>query len=254
VFDEEVAHWIEVSRPPRVNAEERRQWELAGGNSEFEWAVQRKGAVVSARLLRDGEAYANGHAGLNFVPTAGRLRKISAVAAVKDGWLVGFNHGEFGGALYWFSPDGSNRYMISSGNIVDVFNLNHEYFAIGGLDHGSYSRGEIIQISQLADQEKWQGSPLIKLPSAPYAVSVFNSESAIITLSNGVVLYKDGKLSIIIPDGPWEYFFPQNSVLSDDQKKLYIGMRQYVAEIDLEQKALRLLVPSEEFKQPIDHN
>jgi hypothetical protein len=44
---------------------------------------------------------------LNFVPSAGRLWRVSDCAQVDDGWLVGFNHGEFGAALYWFSKDGN---------------------------------------------------------------------------------------------------------------------------------------------------
>ena len=36
------------------------------------------------------------------------------VLGVADGWLVGFNAGEFGGGLWWFSFDGKRSKRISS--------------------------------------------------------------------------------------------------------------------------------------------
>ena len=42
-------------------------------------------------------------------------------ARVDDGWLVGFNKGEFGAALYWFSADGKQNYKISDHQVWEFF-------------------------------------------------------------------------------------------------------------------------------------
>jgi hypothetical protein len=49
---------------------------------------------------------------LPFEPEAGEDRSGERRALrVSDGWIVGFNDGEFGGGLWWFDPEGqsSNR-------------------------------------------------------------------------------------------------------------------------------------------------
>ena len=40
---------------------------------------------------------------------------------VSDGWIIGFNAGEFGAGLWWFSPDGKKREKISGDQVVGFF-------------------------------------------------------------------------------------------------------------------------------------
>jgi hypothetical protein len=68
-----------------------------------------------------------------FASEAGQFRRASAFAAVDDGWLVGFNQGEFGAALYWFSRDGKHSYKISDHQVVDFFSLQDDVYAFEGL-------------------------------------------------------------------------------------------------------------------------
>ena len=42
----------------------------------------------------------------------------------------------------------------------------------------------------------------------------------------------------------WSHLYPNTSVLSADDQSLYIGMRRFVAELDIQSGALRYLVPS----------
>jgi hypothetical protein len=39
------------------------------------------------------------------------------VLKVADGYLVGYNRGEFGGSLFWFSADGKKYYITSNINL-----------------------------------------------------------------------------------------------------------------------------------------
>jgi len=45
----------------------------------------------------------------------------------------------------------------------------------------------------------------------------------------------------------WSGFYPHSSVFLEREQKLYLGMRQFVAEFDLKARKLRLLIPSHQF-------
>lgn len=62
-----------------------------------------------------------------------------------------------------------------------------------------------------------------------------------------VSLDTENKIQTLLFFAPWNSFYPNSSVLSQDEQKLFIGMRQFVGEFDLNTKKLRLLVPSKEF-------
>ena len=71
----------------------------------------------------------------------------------------------------------------------------------------------------------------------------------LIALSDSLVSVSlNGQIETLIPDAPWaNALYPGSSIITADESRLYIGMRQYVAEVDLATNALRLLVPSREF-------
>jgi hypothetical protein len=173
----DLAKWQEAPVPDDSDQGNRVVWLHAANHCRYEWNVFNKSGEPSARLK--SESSESRSARPAFVPSAGRFRGASAFAAVDGGWLVGFNQGEFGAALYWFSVDGEHSYQISEHQVVAFVTLSDGIYAIEGLAHlGLYS----------------------------------NSSS-----------------------------------LSPDAQKLYIGMRQFVAEFDLRLKKLRMLVPSAEF-------
>ena len=76
-----------------------------------------------------------------------------------------------------------------------------------------------------------------------------NSGSLLITLGLSVVEVKQNIVCRTILDMSksvcgWSRLYPNNSVLSADDQRLYIGMRRFVAELDIQSGALRYLVPS----------
>jgi hypothetical protein len=52
----------------------------------------------------------------------------------------------------------------------------------------------------------------------------------------------------LLQDAPWNALYPTSSVFSPDEKKLYIGMRQFVGEFDIQTRQFRMLIPSESFQ------
>ena len=67
------------------------------------------------------------------------------VVKVQDGYLIGFNRGEWGGELYWFSKNGKRRYEISGHQIVKFIERDNKIYAIAGLAHLTMSKGSVIE-------------------------------------------------------------------------------------------------------------
>jgi hypothetical protein len=221
-------------------------WFYAANYSSHEWRVFTEGDQICAQLT---SSQRQPHAERpKFTPKAGRFRRASAFASVEDGWLVGFNEGEFGAAVYWFSRDGSRNYKVSDHQVVDFFSLPDGIHAIEGLAHLSLSGGSIIRVARPEPKAHWQAETVTKLPFAPYAISVLRDGTMLITLSDSLVLVDaTHKITTLLPDAPWGNLYPNSSALSPNQQKLYIGMRQFVGEFDIPAKKLRLLVPSDAF-------
>jgi hypothetical protein len=70
----------------------------------------------------------------------------------------------------------------------------------------------------------------------------------LITLSDGLVAVDaQHRLRTLLKQVQWGQLYPNSSALADREQKLYIGMRQYVAEVGLRTRKLRFLVPSAQF-------
>lgn len=221
-------------------------WHFAANQSRHNWHVFIDRGQICAQLTDAKSAEQRERP--KFTPKVDQFRDGSSFARVEDGWLVGFNRGEFGAALYWFSPDGKENYKVSEHQIVDFFSLPDGLHAIEGLAHMGISEGSIVRIARPEPKGRWQATTVTKLSFAPYAVSVQRNGTMLITLSNSLVrVGDDRKVTTLLDAPPWDALYPNSSVTSADEQKLYIGMRQFVGEIDIPTKTLRLLVPSAEF-------
>ena len=245
-YPSDVTRWEEVTVPPEGRNSDRAAWKFAAMYSQISWSVYLEHARPKAKLTNHTndsvpdpppfDAYADGFLGAN------RFRKVD------DGWLVGFNHGEFGAELYWFDRDEKHHYMISGDHVVAFFSLPDGIYAIEGLAHMNRSCGSVIRIARPTKSAHWQVSRVVGLPSAPSAVAVRRDGSMLIVLSDSLVsVGPDHHVETLISNAPWRSLGPNSSTLTRDESHLYIGMHQFVGEVDLTANHLRLLVPSLNF-------
>lgn len=241
----EIEKWQEVAVPSETQKAERRVWFYSANYSMVEWRVFSDDGRALAERIHGGQAKRPDK--LRFLPKAGRFQGGSAFASVDDGWLVGFNQGEFGAALYWFSQDGKRSYKISGHQVVDFVSRPDGIYAIEGLAHMGMSVGSVIRVSRATPGAHWKAETVVKLPFAPYALSVRGDGTMLITLSDSVVsVGPDHTVHTLLAKAPWGGLYPNSSLISADETRLYIGMRQFVGEFDLKNNKLRLLVPSAE--------
>lgn len=238
--------WLEIPVPPATPCIDHTIWSYAANYSPRAWRVFRDGDKVLAALT--SEQTRNDGPLPTFASRSGRFNHADAFTHVSDGWLVGNNMGEFGASLYWFSDDGKQEYKISDHQVVEFIPWGDRIFAIEGLAHLGMSRGSLIEVTQTrkpTGEMQWVAKEAVKLPQAPYAATPLRNGDLLAILSDSLVsIAPDNALHTLLADAPWGSLYVNSAVLSADESKLYIGMREYVGEFDLSERSLRMLVPS----------
>jgi hypothetical protein len=245
-YSPDVPNWREIQVPPEGRDPERVVWDFAANYSRLSWHVYLDNGKPYAKLIeKPNDDFSDREP---FDAEADKFRGASHFEEVDDGWLVGFNHGEFGAALYWFDRDGTHHYKISNHQVVAFFALPDGIYAAEGLAHLGISCGSVIRIMRPRPAARWGASRVVRLPYAPRTVAVRQNGTVLMVLSDSLVsVSPDHRVSTLISDAPWDGLYPASSILLPDESHLFVGMRQFVAEIDLATHRLRLLVPSREF-------
>lgn len=70
----------------------------------------------------------------------------------------------------------------------------------------------------------------------------------VITLTDSLILVDNKwKVTTLVENPTWGGLYASSSALSNDEKKLFIGMRQYVGEFDFSTAKFRYLIPSDKY-------
>jgi hypothetical protein len=199
---------------------------------------------------------------------------LSDVIKVKDGYLVAFNKGEWGGSLYWYSKNGKKNNKIGGSAFstapIQFIKRDNQIYAITGTSHMSLSYGNIIKIDK--KQEQWIIEEYIELPDAPRAIQLDNKNNMLVFTSSG--LYSiDKKANLdtlaiklrhpitpvieielpndtlrvvkkpmeIHPKWVWGFLYPTSMVIQNNV--VYVGMRGGVYKFDLTTKKEEWLLP-----------
>jgi hypothetical protein len=172
-----------------------------------------------------------------------------------DGWIVGFDAGEFGGGLYWFNADGTKHYQINldrpvdefdSENVRNIFTYRDSVIVLQGLAHMSLDRGKVIRLSRQRDG-RWRAALLCKLNGEPQVCLQDGDGSWIIVTHKTILRMKaDGKQQTLGTSEFTSGLYP-NSIARTLDGVIYLGMRHFVARLIPTDKHYRaeLLVPTD---------
>jgi hypothetical protein len=142
---------------------------------------------------------------------------------VENGWLVGFDRGEWGGNLFWFNEEGTEYKMITGGNIENLFEINGEFYVSEGLAHMSMDSGQLFKLE--VKNKEWRIQKKVNLPNAPYSTTLTSDNEFLIVTSKGVLkVNKEFEIETLVEQGFWSIYLHPNSILIKD-KNIYIGMR-----------------------------
>lgn len=196
----------------------------AYNRDKHDWTV-----FVTADQVYAIDNYKKADASLRFTIKPNKLEEYKfwgdrSVLPVEDGFLVGFDNGEWGGYLYWFSKDGKEKYEIASEQIAQFITRNDTIFAIEGHGHLVETEGKIMYVYK--DGKKWTIKNYLTLPSSPWATALDEENNFIIVTFSGLLQVDNHKnITPLIKSGFWtRYLYPYSLAIYNDTA--YIGMRK----------------------------
>jgi len=153
---------------------------------------------------------------------------IRAVKKVDDGYIIGLNHGEFGGGLWFLSLDGKSTYEIKpSMRIHQFFKFNEKLYVIEGLAHLGINYGNLLELKK---DRVWHVSELVRLPDAPEFI--IPEKNTILVLTSEHLMRLDENENLVeILKAPfnWGMLYPSSAVIESND--IYIAMRHGILKI-----------------------
>jgi hypothetical protein len=196
--------------------------------SRREWKVSHKNEVIDISPFSEGVEES-----LPF-----KIQPKSAVAGlagdrrvkrVSDGWLVGFNAGEFGGALWWFSVDGLNRKKLADENVVGFVDNSLGVLVLVGLAHLGIDDGKVLSVGE-GNEGARQIKVLADLKEAPRTFAIEAPNSLLVFTTNKLVrVLATGKVEELLST-KYESLYPNSMTLSKSGA-IHVGMRHFVTRL-----------------------
>lgn len=199
-------------------------------------------------FIRDGVAVAEAHPdtrpaippGLSVPDRWGPPRVIKRG---RSGFLVGFNHGEWGGALRWYSENGPLKSELLNDNVVDLLPVPNGFIAFTGLAHLGSDDGRATEIIDTGTLFRLGRS--VDLGSEPRAVVLEGDGAVLVATMAGISRISPSFQVTQLLSTRWGSFYPVS--LARAGTIAYIGMRGVVAEVNL-----AAATPTETWLSPAD--
>lgn len=243
---EDLTKWV---RTP-LTKKNQGYWDRANHDLKNDWFVFLRGDRPSVRLKTEAERSRRGDGlPLPFTIEGGTAaeglygRRFSAKVA--DGWIVGFNAGEWGAGLWWFSPDGKTRAKISKDHVIGFVETDAGLLALEGLAHLGSSLGQVIRLSKGKD-DLWHSESFVDLEGAPAACAKESDGSLVVATYDRLLRVHPAskKMDVLVEDAYWGNLHP-DSMISSPSGTIYLGMRHGVVEVakEAENYKVNWLIP-----------
>jgi hypothetical protein len=159
------------------------------------------------------------------------MRGRAVTLKTSDGWLVGFDAGEFGGGLWWSSEDGRAVKHLLEENVHALIAQNGIPLVLTGLAHMGDDHGAIYAY-HAGKKEAW-GSLLrvADLGSSPGAASLSEDGTLFVVTHKNIVRFGTAnELEPLYVSRAFSALYP-NSIVTQKDGRLFVGMRFYVLEL-----------------------
>jgi hypothetical protein len=150
------------------------------------------------------------------------------VLRTMDGWLVGFDGGEFGGGLWWFSRNGQDIKKLPTNNVHAISKTPDGIFVLEGIAHLSLDTGAIDRFIETPDEISLQF--VANLKGSPEASTVRSDGQIVVATMHSVLLVDHfGHVNEIYKSGE-DLVYP-TSVVVDGQGNIFVAMRFFVLQL-----------------------
>ena len=174
------------------------------------------------------------------------IRPSPIILKVNDGFLISLCHGEWGGALLWFSEDGQDHYVIQNSGTVQFIKRGDSIYAAGmGYEYG-VSKGSKLAMTNgngyqaclyklKKESNKWKAEEYLKIEGGIEAIALDKANNFIVVNMAGIYEIDCGRrITAIVERRPypcwWYRLFPNSMVVKNNL--VYIGMVEGVLEFD----------------------
>jgi hypothetical protein len=199
---------------------------LCAGFSEREWQVSSEGEGIKISPYRGGVVQDPLPFNIQPQDAAKGLAGDRHVKRINDGWLVGFDAGEFGGALWWFSADGSKRRKLAEDNVAGVADSSSGVLALVGLAHMGTDYGKVLLVREGQEGDR-PVEAIADLGSAPTAFAMESADSLIVATYDKIVkVMISGEVEQLL--APKEGFPYPNSLTLSKAGVIHVGMRHFI--------------------------
>jgi len=148
-----------------------------------------------------------------------------SLQATRSGWLAGFDAGEFGGGLWWFSRDGSRTVELLSENVHAIYQIKKTILILTGLNHMGWNYGHVYKFDD--SSEKATVTSVADLGGSPEASTDDGGDTIVVATADRVLrLDKDGKTDEMYKSR--EHLTYPTSAAVDTDGVVYVAMRFFV--------------------------
>ena len=144
---------------------------------------------------------------------------------IPNGWLLGFDGGEFGGGLWWSNEDGSQSSRILNENVKGILSTSKGALVLVGLAHIDLDVGRVFMIPDSAKPKEIR--PLVSLDGAPQAFVIESPTTVLVTTTHGVSRVNFSGSLEVLAHAPFSLLYANSMVITAD-KVIYAGMRLFV--------------------------
>ena len=220
------AGWILFPKPAAHSPEM-----LCGNYADREWAVSLDRDQLKIKL--ESQAIAPP----DLLPFKIKLKKTREdgidgrrrVQKVSDGWIVGFDMGEFGGSLWWFSADGKRSEKLANGNIKAFVPLPGGLYVLEGLAHLTSADGAFLRVYK-NETGKYRVERTALLDGEPYDFAPESENSLLVITTAGLRRVQTSGAVENLIETDYGILYPNSMAVTAD-KTVYIGMRHYVVRL-----------------------
>jgi hypothetical protein len=151
------------------------------------------------------------------------------VIRVEDGWLVGLDVGEFGGALWWFSSNGRNSKKLANENVVGFAKSSKGVLALVGLAHMGLDSGKVLRITD-GEAGNRKVEALADLGAAPRTFAVESPDSLLIVTTRGLVRVRTSGMADQLLSTNYGLLYP-NSMTLFPSGVIHVGLRHFITRL-----------------------
>jgi hypothetical protein len=184
---------------------DREQWYQAN-HCRYSWTVSLKDGNIRV-TIDDG------------------MHRCGKVHRLDHGWLVGMNHGEWGGGMIWRETleDSSKDFKITKRPVCDFVYEDGKILSFEGLAHLGQNKGEVIQSS--GKGRSWTSHKLADLGRAPEAIFRRDDGSFLVATHSDLRMWTAPDQVKILGGGWWGSLYP-TSIVESPSGQICIGMRR----------------------------